>query len=68
MPPSAATTSSMLEDYIKRMNIDGKILASNMDSGVRGGVFPRWVLDVVSGVERSSSRAGPYFEGRTGCL
>ena len=43
MPPSAATTSSMLEDYIKRMNIDGKILASNMDSGVRGGSW-MWFL------------------------
>ena len=53
-----------------------KILAPNMDSGVRGAFFP-----VLSEVDLGSgfwcwswnmvdpySRAGPCFEGRTGCL
>ena len=36
-PPHAIITSSMLEDYIKRVIFDGKILASNMDSDISGG-------------------------------
>ena len=53
--PHAIITSSMLEDYIKRVIFDGKILASNMVD-LRGGFWSLswimgsgvcWIFDVV---------------------